>query len=218
MTEFFDKIKSGDLEGVKRMVAADPGLLKATDDKGLDSFTVARYSRQNEVAQFLLESGAELSIFAAAMAGVTSRVNELIAKDPTLASAYSHDGWTPLHLAAFFSHKEAAESLIAHGADVNARSINPMRNTPLHAAAAGRSAEIVRILAAAGADVNARQEGGWMPLHAAAQSGDIDMAQLLISLGAQVKARAENNQNALDLALTKGHQNMVELLEENGAA
>jgi ankyrin repeat protein len=218
MTEFFDKIKSGDLEGVKQMVAADPGLLKVTDDKGLDAFTVARYSRQNEIAQFLLESGAELSIFAAAMAGVTARVTELIAQDPTLVSAYSHDGWTPLHLAAFFSYKDAAEALLAHGADVNARSMNPLRNTPLHAAAAGRSAEIVRILAAAGADVNARQEGGWMPLHAAAQSGDIDMAQLLISLGAQVKARAENNQNALDLALTKGHQKMVELLEENGAA
>ena len=108
-------------------------------------------------------------------------------------------------------------ALLAHGAAVNARSSNAMRNTPIHAAAATRSLEVVRVLAEHHADVSARQHGGWTALHAAAQNGDLDMARLLIALGADVQARAENNQGPLDMALTAGHQSMVELLEEHGA-
>ena len=102
---------------------------------------------------------------------------------------------------------------MAQGADVRARSRNPMQNTPLHAAAAGRSKDAVRALLEHGADVNARQHGGWTALHAASQNGDVEMVRLLIAGGADVQARAENQQNALDLALTKGHQATVELLE-----
>ena len=218
MNEFFQAVQAGDLAAVQRRVAADPSLLKAKNERGLDAFTVARYSRQNEVAEFLLESGVELDIFSASMAGATGRVCQLLAADATLVSAYSHDGWTPLHLACFFGNQEAAEVLLAHGANVEARSLNPMRNTPLHAAAAGRSNALAALLAQHGADVNARQEGGWTPLHAAAQSGCVEMAVLLLSLGADSGLRADNNQNALDLALTGGHAKVAELLESTGAA
>ena len=69
MNEFFQAVQAGDLAAVKRFIAADPSLLKAKDERGLDAFTVARYSRQNDVAAFLLESGVELDIFSASMAG-----------------------------------------------------------------------------------------------------------------------------------------------------
>ncbi len=52
------------------MIEAEPALLSAIDDNGLGPFTVARYSRQDAVATLLLEKGAQLDIFAAAMAGV----------------------------------------------------------------------------------------------------------------------------------------------------
>ena len=173
-----------------------------------------KYAGRNDIAALLLEKGVELDVFAACMAGAKERALELIGEIPELVNSYSHDGWTPLHLACFFSQAGLAEALIAQGADVRARSRNPMQNTPLHAAAAGRSRDAVRALLEHGADVNARQEGGWTALHAASQNGDVEMARLLIAAGADVKARAENQQNALDLALTKGHQAMVELLDE----
>ncbi len=100
--DFFDAVRAGDADKVRQLIEADPGLLSATDENGLGAFTVARYSRQDAVAKLLLDKGAQLDIFAAAMAGVEQRMVELLAADRALVGAYSHDGWTPLHLACFF--------------------------------------------------------------------------------------------------------------------
>ena len=212
---FFTAIKGGDLAQVKQMLQQDPGLLEARDEAGLGAYTVARYSRKAEIAQLLLDQGAALDIFAACMAGAQSRVVELLAADRGLVNGYSHDGFTPLHLASFFGQPGISEVLLANGADVHARSTNAMKNTPLHAAAAGRNLDCVGTLLVHGADVNARQIGGWTPLHAAAQNGDNAVAGLLIAMGADLKLRADNQQNAVDLAILKGHQFMVTQLEEH---
>ncbi len=215
--DFFDAVRSGDRDKVSAMILADPKLLAAVDHKGLSPFAAAKYSRRNDIAELLLQNGFELDIFAACMAGAHERVAKLIDHEPALINSYSTDGWTPLHLAAFFAQPSAVEALLARGADVNARARNGTTNTPLHAGAAGRNLDVVRDLVAHGADVNARQEGGFTALHSAALSGDVEMARFLISHGADVQARASNNQNALDLALTKAHQAMVNLLDESAA-
>jgi uncharacterized protein len=212
--QLFEAIRAGDRGKVEALLDADPALLGAKDEAGLGAYTAAKYSGKNEIAALLLERGVELDVFAACMAGARDRATELIGRDPALIQAYSHDGWTPLHLACFFGQPSLVEALIAQGADVNARSRNAMQNAPLHAAAGGRNPEAVRVLLEHGADVNARQEGGWTALHAAAQNGDVEMARLLIAGGADVQIRAGNQQNAMDLALGKGHQAVVELLDE----
>ena len=160
MKEFFDAIRGGDEQRVRALVAGDPSLLSSKDENGLGPFIAARYSRQNAIAEFLLANGVELDIFAACIAGRRERVAELLDRDRSLIDSFSHDGWTPLHLAAFFGHEEIAKDLLARGARVEARSVNPMRNTALHAAAAGGSCAVVRTLLEGGADVNARQNGG----------------------------------------------------------
>jgi uncharacterized protein len=211
---FFEAIRAGDREKVDALLSADASLLAAKDEKGLGAYTAAKYSGRNDIAALLLEKGVELDLFAACMAGAKDRALELTGKNPELINSYSHDGWTPLHLAGFFGQPSIAEALIAEGADVRARSRNPMQNEPLHAATAGRSKDAVRALLEHGADVNARQEGGWTALHSASQNGDVEMARLLIVGGADVKARADNQQSAMDLALGKGHQAVVDLLDE----
>ncbi len=215
--DFFDAIRSGDHAKVSSLLAVDPALLAARDDKGLSAFIAAKYSQRNDIAALLLEKGIELDLFAACMAGAQERVAKLIDNEPALINTYSHDGWTPLHLAAFFAQPSVVKELLARGADVHARAHNGTTNTPLHAGAAGRNLDVVRALVEHGADVNARQEGGFTALHSAALSGDVEMARFLISHGADVQVRASNNQNALDLALTKGHQAMVNLLDESAA-
>jgi ankyrin repeat protein len=214
--KFFEAIRAGDREKVDALLNMDTTLLAAKDEKGLGPYIAAKYSGRNDIATLLLEKGVELDIFAACMAGSQDRVLELIGENAELVNSYSHDGWTPLHLACFFGQPGIAETLLGHGADVSARAQNPMRNAPIHAAAAGRNKLAMRALLEHGADVNARQEGGWTALHSASQNGVVEMVRLLIAGGADVKARADNQQNAMDLALTKGHQAVVDLLDEYG--
>ena len=211
--QFFEAIRAGDRDQVSALLTADPTLLGAKDEKGLGAYTAAKYSGRHDVAAWLLENGVELDVFAACMAGARERVVELVGQQPELIKSYSHDGWTPLHLACFFGQPSLVETLIELGADVNARSHNGMQNAPLHAAAAGRTGEAVRMLLEHGAEVNALQEGGWTALHAASQNGDVEMVRLLIAAGADVQIRAANQQNAMDLALTKARQAVVEVLE-----
>jgi ankyrin repeat protein len=165
----------------------------------------------------LVAADPSLDVFAAAILGDTAKLETLLTGNRSLVGLMSSDGWTPLHLAAFFGKVDAARLLLNKGAIVNARSTNQMENMPLHAAAAGRHWELVKLLIEHGAPVDARQHGGWAPLHAAAQNGDLEIARILVDAGADVQARATNNQTPLDLALSKGQQAMVDYLESNGA-
>lgn len=169
-------------------------------------------------ADALVEADPTLAIFAASILGDTARIEGLLAANRSLVGALSSDGWTPLHLAAFFGKEDAARLLLNKGAPVAARSTNEMANTPLHAAAAGKHASLVKLLLDHGAKPNAQQHGGWAPLHAAAQSGDLNSAHALIAAGADVNLRADNQQRPLDLAVLKAQQGMVSFLEANGAA
>jgi ankyrin repeat protein len=103
-------------------------------------------------------------------------------------AAYSHDGFTPLHLAAFFGHQELARLFLDRGADVNARSKNTTfapDNTPLHAAAANRQVDVAALLLERGADVNAKDGHGFTPLALAANSKSDLLMLMLLERGAR---------------------------------
>jgi uncharacterized protein len=217
LNSLHNHVRQGDLAGVRASLLRDPSLLDASNESGQNAFLLAKYYRQPEIADYLLTLNPKLDFFSSCVAGRLRSVTEEIDRDESLLKAHSGDGWTPLHLAAFFGYPELASALLDQGADVNALSNNSMKNTPLHAAAAGGSIQLMRLLLEWGANANAVQEGGWTALHAAAQSGNREMVELLLAHGAHVNARAENNQSALDLALTKGHQEIARLLEELGA-
>ncbi|MGH9609087.1 MAG: ankyrin repeat domain-containing protein [Bryobacteraceae bacterium] len=214
---FHEQVKRGDLAGVKAAVAEDSALIDAANEEGQSAFLLAKYYRHEELANYLLSFGPKLDLFAACAAGRTSDVLERIDSDPAMLGEHSSDGWTPLHLAAFFGHTELAKGLLNRGMQVDQRSTNPMKNTPLHAAAAGGQIEVMRLLLENGADASAQQHGGWTALHTAAQTGNRAMFELLLAHGAHVHARADNNQAPLDLALLYGHEEIANLLDRQGA-
>jgi ankyrin repeat protein len=214
---FQDSVKKGDLEAVRIALADEPSLLDAVNEAGQGAYLLAKYYRQEAAAEYLLQQGAKLNFFDQCVAGQTANVMAQIEEHPDLLESHSGDGWTPLHLAAFFGSLDLAEALLARGADIDARSTNNMQNTPLHAAVAGRRAAMVKFLLERGADANARQAGGWSALQGAAQGGDREMVETLIANGAEINARSDNNQCALDLALMRGHQGIADLLEGLGA-
>jgi ankyrin repeat protein len=220
LAHFHDRVKAGDLAVIETLLREDPSLLNARNELGQNAILLAKYYGQNAVADHLLRLGPELDVFTAAAAGVNDFVIAEVKRDPALLAAHSTDGWTLLHLAAFFGHADLALHLIEAGAEVDARSTNSMKNTPLHAAAAGRKVNVVRLLLSEKADSNAKQTGGWTALHAAAQNGDREIVELLIAYGADLGVRADNNQSPFDLALLKGHREVAELIDElrSGAA
>lgn len=215
---FHESVKKGDMDAVQSAVAEDPALPSLLNEAGQTAFLLAKYYRQEQMAAYLFEVHPALDLFEACAGGQMSIVERDIAASPESLNARSTDGWTPLHLAAFFGHADLALYLLAQSAPVDARSTNAMKNTPLHAAAAGSKANLVRVLLEHGANANATQEGGWTALHAAAQNGNREMVELLIAGGADLKVRAANNQSPLDLAMLGGHAEVVDLLEQIGGS
>ena len=209
---FIDAIKAGEYERVKAMVSAEPTLIDARGRTGESAILTAVYHRQKEIVNLLVARGATLTLFEACAAGEVERAERLMANDRPAINAFSVDGWTPLHLAAYFGHTKIAEMLISRGASVNACSRNSPGNTPLHAALAGNHKLVVGLLLGHGADVNAADVAGWRPLHLAAANNNIDAVNTLIAQGADVNAPNGEAQTALSLAQEKNHREAAAIL------
>lgn len=172
----------------------------------------------------------EEDLFNAVQENNIPEIYRLIAEDADVNA--NIDGFTPLHVA---QTSQAAQILIAAGADVNAKdliSCSPMHRaqnaeiaqdlignganamalnnrmeTPLHWA---KSAKIAQILIDNGANVNAKDSEMSTPLHSARSAA---IAELLIKAGANVN---EESLIGRPLHLTLD-PNVVQVLIDNGA-
>jgi len=171
--------------------------------RAMSELMQALYQGRPDEARAIAQSRDDLDVFEAAAIGDTGRLRTVLDEDPSLATAWSEDGFTPLHFAAFFGHPDAAELLIERGADLEARSTNrdfALDASPLHSAVAARQREAIEVLLDAGADVNAVQHQGYTPLLEAAQSGASELVELLLERGANPDARLEDGRTATELA------------------
>jgi ankyrin repeat protein len=211
-TDLFDAIDGDDPDRLRTILAESPSLAAARDDEGVSAVLHALYHGRPELAGTIAAALPRLDIFEAAALGRADRVRELLTADSGLARAQSPDGFTALHLPAFFGGPgtaDAARALIEAGADVSARSENSFWVLPLHSAASGGHAEIVEILLAAGAEPDPRQRHGWTPLHAAAQNGDLRSLDALLAAGADPALTNDDGRSAADLAAAAGHEELV---------
>lgn len=214
--DMFDAIDAGDEARLAELLATEPGLAGERDDDGVSAALHARYRDNHDAVAQLLATDPELDIFDAAGLGRPDRLADLLRRERTRATAFSSDGFTALHLAAFFGQVEAARLLIAHSAPPNVVSRNPLKVMPLHSAAAGSHVGVARVLVSAGADVNAVQPHGYRPLHAAAQSGNAELTELLLTAGADPAARTDDGQTPADLAAAAGHAEIATRLGPAG--
>ena len=158
----------------------------------------ALYRGDSEAVDAKLAESPDLTIFEAAAVGDLERVHELLLLEGGFVDLWSPDGFTALHLAAFFGHQDVAAELLRRGADANAVARNPMQVQPLHSAAAADHTGICRLLLDHGADPNSRQEGGFRPIHAAAQNGNDELYDLLVERGADQEGATDDGRTAAD--------------------
>jgi ankyrin repeat protein len=211
-TRFMDAVRSGDADTVRTMLKAAPELASLTDEDGVSIILTALYNRQEAVGDALLAAAPELTLFEAAAVGDVERLGALLSVRGSRAGEYARDGFTPLHLAAYFGREEAVEVLLEAGAPVDGTTRNAMANRPLHAAAAGNHNGVARLLVEAGADVDARQAGGWTALHAAANHGNEALVDILLRAGAGPDLTSDDGRTAADLAEAAGHAELASRL------
>ena len=210
----FEGIQSGDVERVEELVRAEPGLLEAREERGLSPLMVAIYRGAAEMVELLRRFGSPPDIHEASALGDLAALRACVEAHPDSVGTAGADGFTPLHLASFFGHAEAATLLLDKGADVRAWGSNALRNQPLHAAIAGkRDPGVIRALLEHGADVNAVAGGGYTPLHLAASRGDVELLAQLIGRGARAM-HTDDGRAPAEIAAGYGHEKAAAWLEQ----
>lgn len=156
-------------------------------------------------------------------------------------------GYTPLHIAAIRDNRGIAETLLNHGADLNARDFHGRtafmlalregwqelarfflnQGSKLHTnytltnalfdAITGQDLEMTEYLLQHGFSVNAMNRTQTTPIHIAAAKGGVEILDLLIRQGANVNQLDDDGWNALLFAGAQSHRDSVRKLLEAGA-
>ncbi len=154
--------ESGDTETVKTLLAVGADI-NAALESGSTALMAAASRGRTETVKILLAAGADVN--AAARDRRTwnteppDHTKSQTERERLLILASSRDGYTALMAAAFDGHVPTIRTLLAAGANVNAKAKNG--TTALHQAVGGRGGtETVAELLAAGADPSARSGVG----------------------------------------------------------
>ena len=226
-TKLFQAAWGGDQKTLKSLLenGAD---VNVRNDHGSTPLYYAIIANQYQAATVLIEAGADMNAkdklnetpFTRAITSGRNEIIKTMIRNSIDVNTPIHEfGKTfcahrcfALHIAAGLNNPEMATTLIAAGADVNAR--DDGGSTPLHYAPfinygsiTNVKGEITKMLINAGADVNARDDDGFTPLHWAARTSDSEKGastKILIAAGADVNARSDNGRTPLHWAARLG--------------
>ena len=144
VSTIFELIDAGDARGVRDLLARDPGAAAGHDEQGLTVVMRAAY-RGGEVFDAVRAANPPLEPFDRIMVGES---DGLPAPD-----AWTPDGFTPLHIAAFAHNLGAARALLDAGADPNVvATASFARVTPLGTCKFAGADDIAELLLAHGAN------------------------------------------------------------------
>jgi ankyrin len=128
------------------------------------------------------------------------------------------DGWSPLVVAIYGGHEEAAVSLIDAGADISLTTKDGW--SPVFVSSFYGRMSVLKSLVKKRVDVNVKTRGGWTPLMVAVTRNEIEVAETLLAAGARDEinhvAKCDGD-SALSLAAKGRFEGMCRLLISSGA-
>jgi ankyrin repeat protein len=166
----FELIDAGDAAGLHALIERDKGALETRDDDGLSPLMHAAYRGQGPVFDALAAQGSD---------DAWDRI--LLGESDGLPApdAWTPDGFTPLHIAAFANNAAAAQALLDAGADPNVFATASFALvTPLGTCAFSGATEVARVLLRGGANAALTEVEGGAPLEVALLNGHRDMVAL----------------------------------------
>ena len=128
LVEAFVMAAHGNFDRVRELYDAQPELLNISFARFNETaLEAAGHTGRRDIAEYLLDKGAPLTVFAAASLGRTEDVATWLRVDPTLAATRGVHNITLLYHAALGGKVEMVEMLVANGAD-------PAEDAAVHAA------------------------------------------------------------------------------------
>jgi ankyrin repeat protein len=150
VSTIFELIDADDVQGVRDLLAANPAAAAERDVQGLSAVMRAAY-RGSDILAAVCEAQPPLGPFDRIVVGESEGL-------PT-PDAWTPDGFTPLHIAAFARNAEAARKLLEAGADPNVfATASFARVTPLGTCAFAGADEVAELLLEYGADPTLKEE------------------------------------------------------------
>ena len=155
-------------------------------------------------------------IYFSAFCGFRDVFEKLIREHPEHIDTRGGYFGTALHAASRMNHLKIVQSLLRHGADVNAHGL--WGRTPLVFASAWGHLEVVRWLLEHGADVNSKDEDDdWTSLHQAVCSGHYEVVRTLLKHNADTIASDIAGRTPLHMASSLGRVDIARLLLNHSA-
>lgn len=203
----FDRVRSGDPEGLARLLAAEPSLASATNDDGTPLLHAAAQSDDPALVDAVLEAGADVEV--KARWGHTAlewaaNVNARRAADFLLSRGSALNLWS----AAALGRMDDVRAFLALGQ--NERAVADA----FYIACRNGALDVARLLRAEGAEVDALGYFDATALHWAAVNGHEETVAWLVAEGANVTRRdPEFDATPAGWAREGGHDDLARRLE-----